>query len=58
MWHRLHSQNGVLNIYTNQELMNLYIETDIILEIRKARLLWLGHSGIKQVRRKNREECV
>jgi hypothetical protein len=25
--------------------MDLYVEPDSILEIRKARLLWLGHAG-------------
>ena len=36
-------ENGVWMIRTNQELMNLYSERDIISEIRKGRLRWLGH---------------
>jgi hypothetical protein len=36
----------VWRIGTNQELMNLYREPDIILEIRKGRLGWLEHVEI------------
>jgi hypothetical protein len=32
-----------VRIRTNQELIDLYRETDIMSEIRKGRLRWLGH---------------
>jgi hypothetical protein len=35
--------NGIWRIRTNKELMALYQELDIIAEIKKARLRWLGH---------------
>jgi hypothetical protein len=35
--------NGVWRIHTNQKLMDLYRETDIISASRKARSQWLGH---------------
>jgi hypothetical protein len=36
-------ENGVWRSHTNVELTNLYIKPDIISEIRKGRLRWLGH---------------
>jgi hypothetical protein len=36
-------ENGVWMIRTNQELLNLYSERDIISETRKGRLRWIGH---------------
>jgi hypothetical protein len=35
--------NGIWRIRTNKELMALYQELDIVAEIKKARLRWLGH---------------
>jgi hypothetical protein len=35
--------NGIWRIRTNKELMTLYQELDIVAEIKKARLRWLGH---------------
>jgi hypothetical protein len=35
--------NGIWRIGTNKELMALYQELDIVAEIKKARLRWLGH---------------
>jgi hypothetical protein len=35
--------NGIWRIRTNKELMTLYQELDIVTEIKKARLRWLGH---------------
>jgi hypothetical protein len=35
--------NGIWRIKTNKELMALYQELDIVAEIKKARLRWLGH---------------
>lgn len=46
-------ENGVWTIRTNQELMDLYREQDIITEIRKEILRWLGH-----VERKPEERTV
>jgi hypothetical protein len=37
------SDNGIWRIRTNKELMALYQELDIVAEIKKARLRWLGH---------------
>jgi hypothetical protein len=37
------SDNGISRIRTNKELMALYQELDIVAEIKKARLRWLGH---------------
>jgi hypothetical protein len=37
--------NGIWRIRTNKELMALYQELDIVAEIKKARLRWLGHVG-------------
>jgi len=39
-------ENGMWRICTNQVLMELYREADIISEIRKGRLLWLRHVEI------------
>ena len=36
-------ENGVWRIRTDQRLMNLYAETDIVSEIRKGTLKLLGH---------------
>jgi hypothetical protein len=36
-------KNGIWGIRTNQELVDLYKELDIVSEIRKGRLRWLGH---------------
>jgi vacuolar-type H+-ATPase subunit E/Vma4 len=46
-------ENAVWTIRTNQELMDLYREQDIITEIRKEILRWLGH-----VERKPEERTV
>jgi hypothetical protein len=35
--------NGIWRIRTNKELMVLYQELNIVAEIKKARLRWLGH---------------
>jgi hypothetical protein len=35
--------NGIWRIRTNKELMALYQELDIVAEIKKVRLRWLGH---------------
>jgi hypothetical protein len=35
--------NGIWRIRTNKELMVLYQELDMVAEIKKARLRWLGH---------------
>jgi hypothetical protein len=35
--------NGIRRIRTNKDLMALYQELDIVAEIKKARLRWLGH---------------
>jgi hypothetical protein len=35
--------DGIWRIRTNKELMALYQELDIVVEIKKARLRWLGH---------------
>jgi hypothetical protein len=35
--------NGIWRIRTNKELMALYQELEIVAEIKKARLRWLGH---------------
>jgi hypothetical protein len=35
--------NGIWRIRTNKELIALYQELDIVAEIKKARLRWLGH---------------
>jgi hypothetical protein len=35
--------NEIWRIRTNKELMALYQELDIVAEIKKARLRWLGH---------------
>jgi hypothetical protein len=35
--------NGIWRIRTNKELVALYQELDIIADIKKARLRWLGH---------------
>jgi hypothetical protein len=35
--------NGIWRIRTNKELMALYLELDIVKEIKKARLRWLDH---------------
>jgi hypothetical protein len=35
--------NGIWRIRTNKELMTLYQELDIVTEINKARLRWMGH---------------
>jgi hypothetical protein len=35
--------NGIWRIRTNKELTALYQELDIVAEIKKARLRWLGH---------------
>ena len=47
-------ENGAWRIRTSQELMNLCSEPDIISEIKKGRLRWLGHvestSGEKTVK--------
>jgi len=40
---KTNKQNGVWQIHTNQELLNMCREPDIISEIRKGRLRWLGH---------------
>jgi hypothetical protein len=37
-------KHGVWRIRTDQELMNLFIEPDIVSEIRKGRLRWLGYA--------------
>jgi hypothetical protein len=37
------TENGVWRMHTNHELMNMGREPDIISEIRKGRLKWLGH---------------
>jgi hypothetical protein len=36
-------ENGVWRIRINQEVFGLYREPDIISEVRKGRLRWLGH---------------
>jgi len=38
--------NGTQRTCTNQELMDLYREPDIISEIREGSLWWLGHVEI------------
>jgi hypothetical protein len=35
--------NGIWKIRTNKELMALYQELDVVAEIKKVRLRWLGH---------------
>jgi hypothetical protein len=35
--------NGIWRIRTNKQLMALYQELDIVVEIKKARLRWFGH---------------
>jgi hypothetical protein len=35
--------NGIWRIRTNKELLSLYQELNIVAEIKKARLRWLGH---------------
>jgi hypothetical protein len=35
--------NGIWSIRTNKELVALYQELDIVADIKKARLRWLGH---------------
>jgi hypothetical protein len=35
--------NGIWRIRTNKKLMALYQELNIVAEIKKARLRWLGH---------------
>jgi hypothetical protein len=35
--------NGIWRIRTNKELVALYQELDIVAEIKKARLRWVGH---------------
>jgi hypothetical protein len=35
--------NGIWRIRTNKKLMALYQELNIVAEINKARLRWLGH---------------
>jgi hypothetical protein len=35
--------NGIWRIRTNKELRALYQELDIVTDIKKARLRWLGH---------------
>jgi hypothetical protein len=47
-------RNGVWRIRTYQEFMNMCREPDIISEIRKGRLRWLGKNAIS----KNCEESV
>jgi hypothetical protein len=37
------TESGVWRIRTNQELMDLCTEPEVISEIRKGRLRWLGH---------------
>jgi hypothetical protein len=36
-------ENGIWRIRTNKEPMALYQELDIVAEIKKVRLRWLGH---------------
>ena len=46
MWRRIFGpvkENGVWRICNVQELVNLYRKRDIISEMRKRRLRWLGH---------------
>jgi hypothetical protein len=44
-WERkvLRRHHGIWRIRTNKELIVLYQELDIVAEIKKARLRWLGH---------------
>jgi hypothetical protein len=45
--------NVIWRIRTNKELMALYQELDIVTEIKKARLRWLGH-----VERKSEDRVI
>jgi hypothetical protein len=45
--------NGIWRIRTNKELMALHQELDIVAEIKKARLRWLGH-----VERMSSKNCI
>ena len=50
-------ENYVWRISTNHDLIDLQREPDIVSEIGKARLRWLGHVE-KNARRKNCKESV
>jgi hypothetical protein len=50
--------NGIWRIRTNKELMALYQELDIVAEIKKTRLRWLGHIERMREDRVIKELCM